>query len=222
MGRFLRSGLATAFIMVPTVGFGVITGDAVGGSVGHDANLVGWALIALGALVVLAPGGAFWGLSISRITSAGHGRGMALAAAVTVAPVVVLVALSLTYFERLFVEQRRLPDVAIDTIYTLLFTAALAIVTGTGGFALSIGVGQRTGAAILAAQCALGGGLAFLAVNLTLDALGMRVGAPGAEERVTMITTTLLGSFAAAFTSGGIIGTRLLRRRTRVQPHALG
>jgi hypothetical protein len=216
-------------IMVPVVVFGVGTGDAVGGLVGHDADLVGWARIALGALVVLAAGGAAWGWSISRITSAEgahplhrHGRGMALAAAVGVAPVVVVVALSLAYFERLFVEQRQLPDVAIDSIYTLLFTSALAIVTGAGGFALSVGAGQRAGALILAAQCALGGGVAFLGVNLTLDALGMRVGAPGAEERVTMITTTFLGSFAAAFIAGGIIGTGLVRRLIRLQPQALG
>jgi hypothetical protein len=222
MGRFLASGLATAFILVPWVGFGILAGEAVGALVGHVADLLGWALIALGAFVVIAFGGAAWGSSMSRISSGGHEHGMALGAAVGVAPVVVVVALLLTYFERLFVEQRQLPDVPIDNIYTLLFTSALAIVTGTAGFALSVGAGQRAAAPILAAQCALGGGLTFLAVNLTLDALGMRVGAPGAEERLTMITTTFLGSFAAAFIAGGIIGTGLRRRRMRLQPQVLG
>ena len=222
MGKFVASGLATSFIMIPAVVFGVLTGDLLGALTGRDPGLLGWALIALGAFAFIAFGSATWGSSMSRISSAGHEHGMALGAAVGVAPVVVGVALSLTYFERLFVEQRQLPDVPIDNIYTLLFTSALAIVTGTAGFALSVGAGQRATAPILAAQCALGGGLTFLAVNLTLDALGMRVGAPGAEERLTMITTTFLGSFAAGFIAGGIIGTGLRRQRMRLQPQAPG
>lgn len=222
MGRFVASGLATSFIMVPFVAFGVLAGDLLGGIAGRDPGLRGWALIALGGFAFIAFGAATWGSSMSRISSAGHEHGMTLAAAVGVAPVIVGVALSLSYFEGLFVEQRQLPDVPIDNIYTLLFTSALAIVSGTAGFALSVGAGQRAVAPILAAQCALGGGLAFLAVNLTLDAFGMRVGAPGAEARLTMITTTFLGSFAAAFISGGIIGTVLRRRRMRPQPQAGG
>jgi hypothetical protein len=145
---------------------------------------------------------------------------MALAGALGFAPVVIVAVVALTLGEFAFVQQRLLPDVPIHNIYTLLFVPAAALVTGVGGFALSVGA-SRAGAWSLSALCALGGGIAFLTVNLTLDALGMRVGAPGAELRATMLVTTLLGDTAAATVAGAIIASALLRQETRLQARAL-
>jgi hypothetical protein len=210
--------------MVPAVVLGIGIGDVVDGVVAGLLRAVpGFAIVvaALVALVILAFGAATWGSVISRITSAGDEGRMARAGAVGVAPVVVVVALALTFFEGLFVEQRQLADVPLHNIYTLLFTPALAIVTGAGGLALSLGARQRATALILGVQCALGGGIAFLAVDLALDSLGWRVGAPGAEARITMLTTTLLGSLGAALIGGGIVGMGLTRGRVVPQPRPL-
>jgi hypothetical protein len=199
--------------MVPAVVFGIGIGDVVAGLLRAVLGSVAIVVAAVVALVILVFGAATWGSVISRITSAGDEGRMARAGAVGVAPVVVMVTLALTFFEGLFVQERQLPEVPIHNIHTLLFTPALAIVTGAGGLAVSLGARQRATAVILGAQCALGGGIAFLAVDLALDSLGMRVGAPGAEERITMLTTTLLGSLGAALISGGIIGMGLTRGR---------
>ncbi|MBI3741926.1 MAG: hypothetical protein HY257_09255, partial [Chloroflexi bacterium] len=101
----------------------------------------------------------------------------------------------------------------IHNVFTLLFVPAAAIIVGVGGFALGIGTGDRIVARKLLLRCALAGGLAFLIVNLTMDALGWRVGAPNAAERATMLTTAFLGNFAAALAGGGVIGKTLAEKK---------
>jgi len=78
-----------------------------------------------------------------------------------------------------------------------------------------LGFGMRDPALAgrLAWLCAISGGCAFLVVNLTLDGLGFRVGAPGAAARATMITTALLGNLLAALVGGAVIG-RVFGART--------
>ena len=47
--------------------------------------------------------------------------------------------------------------------------------------------------------------LAFLAVNLGMEALGWQVGGPGAEERATMLTVLFVSSLGAALAGGASI-----------------
>ncbi|MGH2605892.1 MAG: hypothetical protein ACRDG5_04815, partial [Anaerolineales bacterium] len=61
-----------------------------------------------------------------------------------------------------------------------------------------------------ALSCGLAGAGAFLGANLILDLLGWRVGAPGAAEKATMLTVLSLGSLAASFAGGGILGVSLM------------
>jgi len=78
------------------------------------------------------------------------------------------------------------------------------LVAGAGGLALGIAL----------CSWSLAAGLAFLAADLTMDALGWRVGAPGAAERATMITVLLVSSLGAALAGGAAIGLLLSQKST--------
>ena len=54
--------------------------------------------------------------------------------------------------------------------------------------------------------------LAFLAINLAMEALGWLIGAPGAEERGTMITVLIAGNLGAALAGGAMLGMTLNQR----------
>ena len=64
--------------------------------------------------------------------------------------------------------------------------------------------------AIVVGICAA---LAFLIVDLSMDAIGWRVGAPDAGRRATMLVVTLLSVIAAALSAGGAIGWIMQRPR---------
>jgi hypothetical protein len=63
----------------------------------------------------------------------------------------------------------------------------------------------------LAIPAGLAAAAAFLAVDLVMDALGWRVGAPDAGRRATMVVVTAIGLLAAATSAGGAIGAMLPR-----------
>lgn len=202
---FLLSGLATAFCLIGGMLLGGVLGAIVNERLpGHQTDVVNIILSAIPAFGGVIAGGAAWGWAISRITLAGNGTRMAWAGAIGFGPTAILAALALTFFENLIVEQHQGPQLPIHNVFTMLFVPAAMIVAGIGGLAIGIGarLKQPTGLAIMSA---LGGGIAFLAVNLLMDTLGWRVGAPGAAERATMLTTFFNGSFAAAVVGGGVI-----------------
>lgn len=203
------SAFATAFILVA----GIIAGGALGTILnerlpGHPTDLVNIFLSAIPTLGGVLTGGAVWGWTISRITRAGDQKRMAWAGAIGFGPTIILIALALTFFENLIVEQGQGPQLPIHNVFTLLFVPAAAIIAGVGGMALGIGA-RVARPSRLALLCALGGGVAFLVVNLVMDALGWRVGAPNAAERATMLVTAFFGNFAAALVGGGVIGKTL-------------
>lgn len=213
MQTIIFSALATAFILIGSF----ILGGALGAILndrlpGHPTDLVNILLSAIPALGAVIAGGAGWGWTMSRIARAGERKRMAWAGAIGFGPTLILVGLALTFFENLIVEQGKGPQLPIHNVFTLLFAPAAAIISGVGAGALGIGLRDRTLAIKLLWQCALAGGITFLAVNLTLDTFGFRVGAPGAVERATMLTTAFLGNFSAALVGGGMIGAMLGRK----------
>src|SRR2546430_5587635 len=205
--RVAICALLTALLLIP----GVILGIAAGGLVndtlpGKATDPIKLALTVLSVFAGMFVGGAVWGWSISRVTKAAAGRRMAFASGIGFALTTIVVVLTLGFLEDLVVEQQRGPQLPIHNVFTLLFVPAAAIITGASGAALGFGLRDQALAGRLGWMCALGGGCAFLVVNLTLDGLGFRVGAAGAAERATMITTTLLGNLAAAMAGGAVIG----------------
>lgn len=201
------SALVTAFVLIP----GAVVGVAAGASAhenlaGHLPDPLRIALSALLTLVGMFAGGALWGWSISRITRAGRAERMALLGGIAFACTATLVAFALGSLENPIVEQQRGPQLPVHNVFTLLFAPAAAVIAGVSGAALGVGAGGRALAGRLAWTCALAAGGAFVLVDLTMDALGWRVGAPGAAERATMLTKTFLGDLAAAIAGGAVIG----------------
>jgi hypothetical protein len=84
----------------------------------------------------------------------------------------------------------------------------------------SLGLALRDRA--LGWRMGLSGGLAaalgFLVVNLTLDALGFRVGAPFAAERATMLVTAFSSNAGGALLAGGVLTWLTLRRAVPPPP----
>ena len=213
--RVAICGLLTAFILIPGANLGLAAAGIVSGTLpGNSSDALKLALTSLSAVIVMFAGGAVWGWSISRVTKAAAGRRMGVAGGIGFASSATLVIVLLGFLENLVVEQQKGPQLPIHNVFTLLFVPAAAIIAGASGAALGLATRNRSMAGKLTWGCALAGGCAFLVVNLALDALGLRVGAPGAEERATMVTTALLGNFAAAIAGGAVIGW-VLGARTR-------
>jgi hypothetical protein len=213
--RVAICALLTAVILI----LGAILGLAAGGAInqmlpGNATDPIKLALTVLSAFAGMFVGGAVWGWSISRITKVAARRRMAVAGGIGFGLCALVVILTLGFLEDLVVEQHWGPQLPIHNVFTLLFGPAAAIIAGASGAALGFGMRDWAMAGRLAWMCAIGGGCAFLVVNLTLDGLGFRVGAPGAAERATMITTALLGNLAAAMAGGAVIG-RVFGARTR-------
>jgi len=215
--RVAICALLTAFVLIP----GAVLGLAVGGGVnqalpGNSTEPIKLGLTALSAFIGMFVGGAVWGWSISRVTKAAAGRRMAVAGGIGFALSTLVVILTLGFLEDLVVEQQRGPQLPIHNVFMLLFAPAAAIIAGVCGAALGFGMRDWAMASRLAWMCAIGGGCAFLVVNLTLDGLGWRVGAPGAAARATMLTTAVLGNVAAALAGGSVIG-KVFGARTQVK-----
>ncbi len=206
---FVFCGLATAFCLIG----GMILGGALSAIVNerlpaHSTDAVNILLSAIPALGGVFTGGAAWGWSISRITRSGESKRMAWAGALGFGPIAILAALGLTVLESIIVEQQQGPQLPIHNVFTMLFVPASAVVSGVGGYAIAVGA-RVTQAVKLGLTIALAGGVAFLLVNLLLDSLGWRVGAPGAADRATMLITTFSGCFAAAVVGGGVMGVNI-------------
>src|SRR2546423_8123280 len=205
--RVAICALLTALLLIPCVSLGIAVGGLVNDRLpGNATDPIKLALTVISVFAGMFVGGAVWAWSISRFTKAAAGRRMALAGGIGFALSTLVVVLTLGFLEDLVVQQQRGPQLPIHNVFTLLFVPAAAIITGASGAALGFGMRDRALAGRLAWMCAIGGGCAFLVVNLTLDGLGFRVGAPRAAGRATMITTALLGNLVAALAGGAVIG----------------
>src|SRR5262249_13737306 len=122
--------------------------------------------------------------------------------------------------ERILVKQHHLSGVPIHVKFTLLFAPATFLVATIGGGAILLVCGNGTKWFLSALATGLAASLSFLIINLVLDTLGMRVGAPRAAEHATMLTTAFLGSAAAAFAGGAILGRALSKSANNIPPVA--
>lgn len=205
-----QSALATPLTLMGGIFLGGVLGSLLfDGLPGHLDEPIKITLSASAALLGALLGGALWGYVLWHITKASEQQRMMWAGMLGFGPTILLTALALTFFENLIVERGQGPQLPLHNIFTLLFVPAAAFVAGAGGFAMGIARHTRSQAVQLWLMCALAGGLAFLLVNLTLETFGFRVGAPGAAERATMVTTALSGALAASLAGGAVIGWRL-------------
>lgn len=212
-----RSALLTALYLLGSQLLGLLGGFALNGLPMHIPEATKNVLSALPVLALMFAGGAFWGRALARLTSLGETRRMAWAGALTFAPGVILAGFVLNMLEVALVERGGGPDLPVHVLFTMLFVPAAFIVAGLGS--LSLGIAQRDWA--LAIRLGLLAGFsaafAFLVIDLLMDSLGWRVGAPGAAQRATMLTVMMLGNLGAALAGGAVVGSileRYLRSRS--------
>jgi hypothetical protein len=210
----VRGSLITGGAVVGGLVLGVGVGDAVNALAEGLPLVVQRGLAAVPALSIVSAAGALWGRGMGRLAGASEPRRMSWAGAFGFGPPVIAAGIVLSLLEPLFVE--RSTDLPIHVAFRILFTTAAFIVGAAGACALGIGLRdwRLTGRLVIAVGAASGG--AFLAIALTMDALGWRVGGPDAARRATMVTVATLGSLAAALASGAVIG-RMLGHRPRLQ-----
>lgn len=205
-----RSALITAGCLFGSMLLGLAAGVLVSGLPLHMPGPSQNALAAVPALLAVIAGGGLWGRAMGRVCHSDRRRAMTWAGALSVGPAFIFTALVLTGLEIALVEQGIGPSLPIYMVFTLLFVPATFLVAASGGLALGLAQSDRA----LALRLALGGGLAaalaFLIVNLAMDALGWRVGAPGAVQRATMVTVLALGALAASIAGGAAIGVLLV------------
>ncbi len=210
MSISVRTALTTALYLFGGLLLGFGLAIAVSGLPGHLISETARNVLA-GVIVftMLILASTAWGRAIARLTGSSESRRMAWAGALSYGPGVLLAGIVLSLLEVVIVERRGRPDLPVHNVFTILFVPAAFIVSSMGGLAL--GLAHRDGK--LAARLALGSGLAgaaaFLLVDLAMDALGYRVGAPRAAERATMITVMMTGNLGAALAAGAVIGLLL-------------
>jgi hypothetical protein len=163
-----------------------------------------------------AGGGYLWGWRLTNaLDGAGDGRQSAAAALGfgLTAPVAVY---SLTIAENL--TAYRLPDgrpIPVHLLFAAVFPLAAFTVSGAASFALAMARGGRAAAARTALSVACAALATFAAVDLAFDLARMRIGAPGAERRATMLVVMAVGLLASSLAAGYVLGRALARMPVR-------
>ncbi|MGH2607332.1 MAG: hypothetical protein ACRDG5_12140 [Anaerolineales bacterium] len=209
----IQSALATSGSLMGGMLLGFIAGSAVHGIPFHMPEQTRVVVASLPALAGVLGGGALWGMLLARIFASPAPRRMAAAGALFFGPTVLVTAILLSALEVAVVEGDGGPSLPVHIIFTLLFVPATFVVTSIASAAMLVAAGRGRMALRSALSCGLAGAGAFLGANLILDLLGWRVGAPGAAEKATMLTVLSLGSLAASFAGGGVLGVFLTPSR---------
>ena len=208
-----RSTLASAVITAVSLVGGAIIGVGIGVLVDRLPFHAPDQTLILLAMFPIFGGGAIWGFLLARIYGLANRIGVSIAGSLSFGLGVIGAASLLGFLERILVEGHRLPGVPIHIVFTLLFVPATFLVATIGSAAILLVSGNRTRWFPSALTAGVAAALSFLVVDLLLDALGFRVGAPRAAERATMLTVAFLGSAAGAFSAGAILGYVLSRER---------
>ncbi|MDX1664401.1 MAG: hypothetical protein R3272_11440 [Candidatus Promineifilaceae bacterium] len=214
-----------AFYTVATLFGGLLIGLLVGdlvfrlipGSSVENVQIGHAAIAAIPALAGFLAGGAAWGIQMGRLAGVAPegSRRMALAGMAGFAPITIVLALVLGVAEPFIVASFGTvgEGVPIHRVFTLLFVPSAFLIAGISAYAVGRTLGDGARARSLLWQVGLAAAAAFLLVNLTMEALGWVVGAPGAAERATMVTVMAAGNLAAALAGGAVLGARLAERR---------
>lgn len=166
------------------------------------------------AMAVLFQAMNLWSRDMARLAGQPGAQPIGTAGALLLAVLFGTVGFALGMTEPFVVGRAASQGVQIHQVYMILFITATLLIAAAGTFTLGRGLcGNR-----LAVRLAMGSGIAaataFLAVALTMDAVGWRVGAPDAAKRATMVVVTTLGLIAAGIAAGAVIGVKFTRTRT--------
>jgi len=214
--------LYTVLSLIGGLLLGIAAGSAVFSALpGHTTTNPSPVLMlaaAVPALLGMFAGAAAWGVLMGRLASETNWRRMALAGGLGFAPIAIMVGLLLQVLEPIAVKQLG-AQVPLHRLFTFIFVPAAFLVAGVGAWALGIGLRNRALAWALFWRAGLAAALAFLAVNLIMEASGRVVGAPHAAESFTMLTVMFVSDMAAALAAGAVIGLLLARRSSVTLPN---
>lgn len=155
-------------------------------------------------LIVAVLGGAGFGWTLARLTKFSAVRALMVAGGVGFGGPFTVTVLVLNMAEAFAVSSAN--QIPLHVLFALLFNGGMFFTSALHG--LAYGLALKNGQAMirLALASGFGGVLGFGLVNLTLDTLGWRVGAPRAAETATMLLTMMLGNLVGAFGGGAALG----------------
>ena len=194
---------------------GGLMGGLIGGSftfhglIGRASNPLTYTLAAIVFGTGILSGSALWGVGIARLARSPALRRAAWAGILGFVPITVLLNFGLLAIEPVAVRA----NLPVHRLFTLLFVPTAFLIAGTSSLVLGWALGWGRAAPALALRVGLTAALAFLIINLGMEALGWQIGAPGAEERGTMITVLIVSNLGAALVGGAMLGLTL------PQPH---
>ena len=151
---------------------------------------------------------ALWGLGMAHLAQVPASWRMAWAGILGFVPITLLLIFGLQAAEPI-VFRTNLP---LHRVFTVLFVPSAGLIASTSSLALGWALGWGRAAPGLALRVGLTAALAFLAVNLGMEALGWQVGGPGAAERATMLTVLFVSNLGAALAGGAMLGMTLDQR----------
>ncbi|MEJ2597006.1 MAG: hypothetical protein P8Z00_01660 [Anaerolineales bacterium] len=215
----IQCALLTTLTLFGGILLGIVAGNAVFNALpGHDLahlSVVNVAVSAVPALAGLVLGSGLWGLLVGRLAQATNRRRMALAGLLGFAPATILLAIALQFLEPLVLKIAG-DQYPIYRLFTFLFVPTAFLIAGISAWAIGLGLQGKQFAWTLLLRVGMIAGLAFLALNLLMESLGWRVGAPGAAERFTMLTVMFVGDLGAALAGGSALGWLLAEEYSAV------
>lgn len=154
--------------------------------------------------IIVLGGGAMFGWSLSRLNHYANKRLMMITGGLGFGLPFLATVFTLNMAEAIVVAGNI--NMPLHILFAILFNSGMLFTSALHG--LSYGIALKSPSAMwqLALASGLAGVLGFGAVNLVMDSIGMRVGAPGAAERATMIVTLVLGNLVGAFTGATVLG----------------
>jgi hypothetical protein len=178
---------------------------------GFAQDTAPWLFLAL--LALSCGGGAYaWATRLARIAG-GPARRQAWAAAAGFG----LTAPGAVYFlpvaESLSPHMPGGGPLPVHVLFAIVFPMTAFVVSGTTAFGITLARGGGREAVRTALAVASVAMLTFLAVDVAFDLAGMRIGAPGAEKRATMLVVMGCGLLVSALSAGALLGRSLARMR---------
>ncbi len=215
----IRAAFSGALITVIALFGGLLLGVAFG-NLAFDAlprhlnEPLRIALAATPALSGMVIGSAVWGVLMGRLARATQTRRMGWTGVAGFVPITLALGIALQIIEPIAVA-RWGDHIPMHRLFTLLFVPTAFLIASAGSLALGFGLRKRALAWALAWRAGVAAALAFLAVNLVMEALGWQVGAPRAAERFTMLTVMFVSDLGSAALAGAVVGVILAREAGR-------
>jgi len=203
----IRAAILGATLTVLALDGGLMGGLIGGSLIFHSLiekapDLLTYVLAAIAFFGATLGGSALWGAGMARLARSPASRRAAWAGMLGFVPLTFVLNSLLAAVEPVAVRA----NLPVHRLFTVLFVPTASLIAGVSSLALGWALGWSRAALARALRVGVTAALAFLAVNLGMEALGWQIGAPGAEERGTMITVLIVSNVGAALAGGAMLG----------------